>query len=515
MRESRPQSSKESFPMPNDAIPVTIRRSKIDFQDPFSAYTRLSAAFGMENVFLLESISGPKKDVTSSIVGVHPIVFLAVEGTSIEIKAEPPLQARLENRILATGWAVKEPGGGLRMDSRKRVWDILRSVQTAFAIDPGEGKRPGFQFGFFGYFGYDVIHSLEDLPDRRKQNNFEIPEISLAIFKNILYFDHANNEYQCIQCDSPEFPVRPPCYPLPPDVPGEAAKPESTAAEALESVTWTVKKDEYLAKVEKALGYIRIGDIYQVQIGHEIIIRSKIAPLEVYMRLRETNPSPYMYLAKLSGRSIIGASPESFIRIQGSKITMRPIAGTAKRGSTEEEDKAFVQRLLDDEKEDAEHIMLVDLARNDIGKICIPTTLKVTELKVVERYSHVNHLVSNVEAEMPPSEEVFSVIKGTFPAGTMTGTPKIRAMEIIDELETTKRGIYAGCIGLIDFLGDANLALCIRSVFEKNGSFHLRASAGVVADSTPESEWNETINKMAAVFFAVAGKGIRDENPGH
>jgi len=238
------------------------------------------------------------------------------------------------------------------------------------------------------------------------------------------------------------------------------------------------------------------------------LVESDADPLDIYRRLRARNPSPYMYVAPFSGFTLVGASPESFIRIENGKISMRPIAGTIRRGKTPEEDDALAKQLLSDEKELAEHVMLVDLCRNDIGRVCEPGSLEADELIILEKYSHVHHLVSNVVGQLRKDQDAFDAIAATFPAGTMTGAPKIRAMEIIEALELTRRGAYAGAVGLIDFGGAVNMALCIRTVTCQGSRFSLRASAGVVADSKPENEWRETLQKLAAPFWAVTGQEI-------
>jgi anthranilate synthase component 1 len=241
-----------------------------------------------------------------------------------------------------------------------------------------------------------------------------------------------------------------------------------------------------------------------VQIGHELAIRSTADPLTVYRRLRERNPSPYMYLATLAGQRVIGASPELFVRIEDRTVTMRPIAGTVPRGG--HADLETSHRLLADPKEVAEHIMLVDLCRNDIGRIARRDTLHVSDQLAVERYSHVLHLVSTVHGRA--EKDAYDTIAALFPAGTMTGTPKIRAMEIIESVERSRRGLYAGALGLIDVGGYTNLALCIRTLFHHGGVYRTRASAGIVADSAPGAEWTETLAKMSATHWAVTGKEL-------
>ena len=274
--------------------------------------------------------------------------------------------------------------------------------------------------------------------------------------------------------------------------------PDSFASSDTEEFT-------YLANVEKCLKHIAVGDIYQVQIGHEWNIHSPVDPVAVYQRLRERNASPYMYLTQVGSSTVIGASPELFVRVEDGLVSMRPIAGTAPRGP---DDEARAERLRTDPKELAEHVMLVDLCRNDIGRICQRNTLAVPDQLVVERYSHVLHLVSTVTGQVEEGKDTYDIIAALFPAGTMTGAPKIRAMEIIEDTERSRRGLYAGALGLIDVGGYVNLALCIRTLIHRDGTFRTRASAGIVADSEPEREWRETLAKVGAGYWAVTGKEL-------
>jgi anthranilate synthase component 1 len=252
--------------------------------------------------------------------------------------------------------------------------------------------------------------------------------------------------------------------------------------------------------------HIAIGDIYQVQIGHELTMRSAADPVEVYRRLRARNMSPYMYLTSVAGQLVIGSSPELFVRVADGTVVMRPIAGTAPRGRAP--DEVVGRELRANPKEIAEHAMLLDLCRNDIGRICLPDTLNVPEALFVERYSHVLHLVSTVTGQVEPDKDGFDIIAALFPAGTMTGAPKIRAMEIIEAVEHSRRGLYAGTLGLIDVGGYVNMALCIRTLIYRDGVYRTRASAGIVADSVPEREWTETLAKSNAAHWAVTGREL-------
>lgn len=293
---------------------------------------------------------------------------------------------------------------------------------------------------------------------------------------------------------------------------GEAASrpaPSDGAPEVPEpvSIEDDITREDYLPRGEQCLEHIRIGDIYQVQLGHSITVRTGATPLAVYERLRERNPSPYMALLPAAGYTIVCASPELFVRVEQGRAVMRPIAGTARRGGDEDATK---ERLISDPKERAEHIMLVDLCRNDFGRISRPGTLAVETLMTIEEYSHVFHIVSQVACELSEGEDVYGVIRASFPAGTVSGAPKVRAMEIIEDLETSRRGFYAGAFGLVGTdAREALLGLAIRMAVHRDGAYVLRASAGFVADSSPEAEWNETLSKLASTYWAVCGKEIR------
>jgi anthranilate synthase component 1 len=274
------------------------------------------------------------------------------------------------------------------------------------------------------------------------------------------------------------------------------------------SVRDSVSRDTFLGWAEQCLEHIRVGDIYQIQIGHRIDVRTPLTPYDVYRRLRDRNPSPYMYLMPHAGNTLIGASPELFFRIEGDEIAMRPIAGTARRGASEEENQLRIKEMRESTKEQAEHIMLVDLCRNDIGRVTRPSTQPVDRLMAVETYSHVFHLVSTVTGRLEPGVDVWQAVRATFPAGTMTGAPKVRAMEIIDGLEQEPRGSYAGAVGLIDVRGWSELALCIRTIRYDGTTYSTQSSAGLVAQSEPAAEWRETLAKMGAAHWALTGEEL-------
>ncbi|HEU4327155.1 MAG TPA: anthranilate synthase component I family protein [Roseiflexaceae bacterium] len=493
-----------------EPIAVTTEISDLPFCEPLPAFEALRQRFGVEQVFLLESLSGPKDDARASLVGFHPLLRLSVKDLAVELDGIPALVEAARAHGRAAG-ALRTSADELH--SRRDLWELLRAVQSLFTLDP---ELPGdtFGFGFFGYLSYDVAWGIEKLP-RRIDTALDVPDVALVICQGLITFDlgarrssltlNQAASWEELRADEIAATL-------------VAAVPETPAPVAVPppgSVGGTVRREDYLSNARRALYYISIGDIYQVQLGHQIDIQTEAEPLDVYRRLRQRNPSPYMYVAPLGRVTLVGASPELYIRVEHGEITMRPIAGTARRSGNPAEDERAIARLRANEKEIAEHVMLVDLCRNDIGRVCQAGTLATHELLEVEQYSHVFHLVSRITGRQQPEADIYDVIAATFPAGTMTGAPKIRAMEIIEELESTRRGPYAGAVGLIGFGGYTNLALCIRSAIHRaSGHYHIRASAGVVADSTPEGEWAETLHKMGALYWAITDEEIPHESFG-
>ena len=488
---------------------------------PFDALLRLREQWGERGVALLESMAGPQRDVASSLIGFDPVLELTITSTEVRLRGREAVTRAVAEELCDAGVVTRE-GEALRLPSEDALWRVLRVVAASFEVPPGSAD--GFRFGFVGYLGYDVVRSVEQLP-LRIPDPAGMPRAELTIYQGVVTFDllahttelrvnHAPGFWEPVSLeDTAERLGQGAASPA-----GSAGDPATEpATEAPEvprpsSVADSTTRETYLERVETALHHIRIGDIYQVQLGHELCVRTEAAPLDVYKRLRVRNPSPYMYLLPFAELTLVGASPEAFLRLVEGRISMRPIAGTIRRGATPQEDAELVRTLQHDEKELAEHIMLVDLCRNDIGRVCQRGTLDADELLVVEQYSHVNHLVSNVTGRLRDDVDCYEAIKATFPAGTMTGAPKIRAMEIIEELETRRRGAYAGAVGLIDFGGYVNMALCIRSAVHRRGpgggEYALRASAGVVADSVADKEWRESLHKMGATYWAVTGEEL-------
>jgi anthranilate/para-aminobenzoate synthase component I len=482
-------------------VRVRTRRAAVSCASPLAAYLALRPRFGAANVYLLESLSGPASDRRSATVGFGPLLEISVYQGAVRITGVPALREQVVAAGVATGTLAETPDG-LRLPDDPALWGLIRAVQQRFDT----GGRPGL--GFLTFFGYDAVRYIEKLPYRIADIDGP-PDVTLVLYQAQVQFDLRDGSARLLVHESDAWPAL--------DLAALAATlaaatepgPELPPAPAPRSVTDSTTEDAYVADVATCLRHIALGDIYQVQIGHELRIDSEVDELTVYRRLRQRNASPYMCLLPIAGRTVIGSSPELFVRVEDDAITMRPIAGTTPRGPDQAENDKRVAVLRADEKEIAEHVMLVDLCRNDLGRICRTDTVEVDEMMVVEDFSHVFHLVSNVTGRLEPGTDAYDVITATFPAGTMTGAPKIRAMEIIEETESSRRGLYAGAFGLIDFTGEMVMALSIRTVFgDGAGGYRTRASAGVVADSVPGREWRETLAKMSAAYWAVTGEEL-------
>ena len=457
-----------------------------DLDTPLSLYLKLAHK---PYSFLLESVVGGERFGRYSFIGLPASTIIRSTDTGAEVVRHGKVIESFEGNPL----------------------DFVDAYQKRFkvAVRPG---LPRFCGGLAGYFAYDTVRYIEPkLAGAKKPDPIGVPDIFLLVTEELAIIDNVTGKiYLMVYAD----PAEPEAYERarkrlrelyvqlsrPIDVPSFKPSYETDTQR-------NFAKDDYLAAVAKAKEYIMAGDAMQIQVGQLIQKPFRDSPLTLYRALRSINPSPYMYFYNLGGFHIVGASPEILVRQErqpdGDRITIRPLAGTRKRGGTPAQDEALARELLSDPKEIAEHVMLIDLARNDIGRIAETGSVKVTDQLVIEKYSHVMHIVSNVEGKLKRGMGPVDVLRATFPAGTLTGAPKIRAMEIIDELEPTKRGIYGGACGYISFVGDLDLAIAIRTAVVKDGTLYVQAAAGVVADSVPESEWQETENKARAVLRAA------------
>jgi anthranilate synthase component I len=467
-------------------IPL-IAEAFADLETPLSLYLKLAG--GSKHSFLLESVVGGERFGRYSFIGLPARTLLRASGFKTE--------------VVTNGQVVESHEGN--------PLDFIAQYQARFkvALRPG---LPRFCGGLAGYFGYDAVRYMEPrLAKTWKSGGIATPDILLLQTEEVAVIDNLSGRlYLIVWAD----PAAPESYFNGKRRLSELAdklRYSVTAPPVKRGPSYAVEREfdkaDYLAAVLKSKEYIAAGDMMQVQIGQRLKKRYTESPLTLYRALRSLNPSPYMYFYDLGDFQIVGASPEILVRQEhtpeGDKITIRPLAGTRPRGTTPERDKAMETELKADPKERAEHLMLIDLARNDIGRIAKTGSVKVTEAFVVERYSHVMHIVSNVEGLLKDGMSSLDVLRATFPAGTLTGAPKIRAMEIIDELEPVKRGIYGGACGYLSFAGDMDVAIAIRTGIIKDNTLFVQAAAGVVADSVPEMEWQETEAKARALIRAA------------
>ena len=465
-----------------------------DLETPLSLYLKLAHGKGDgRHSFLLESVVGGERFGRYSFIGLPARTLLRASGFGAAARTE----------VVTDGQVVESAGGN--------PLDFIAAYQKRFkvALRPG---LPRFCGGLAGYFGYDAVRYIEKkLEGSCPPDSLGCPDILLLQCEELAVIDNLSGKlYLIVYAD----PAQPEAYArakkrlrelkdqLKYSVSAPQVKPsESHPAER------SFAKADYLAAVEQAKELIAAGDFMQVQVGQRIQKRYTESPLSLYRALRSLNPSPYMYYYHFGDFQVVGASPEILVRQEaveeGTKVTIRPLAGTRPRGATPEKDKAAELELMGDPKERAEHVMLIDLARNDIGRIAKTGTVKVTEAFCIERYSHVMHIVSNVEGILNEGMTSIDVLKATFPAGTLTGAPKVHAMELIDRLEPTKRGLYGGACGYLSYAGDMDVAIAIRTGIVKDGMLYVQAAAGVVADSVPELEWKETEHKARALLRAA------------
>lgn len=465
-----------------------------DLETPLSLYLKLAHGRGDgKHSFLLESVVGGERFGRYSFIGLPARTLLRATGFGAEAKTE----------VVRDGVVVETNHGN--------PLDFIAAYQQRFkvALRPG---LPRFCGGLAGYFGYDAVRHIEKKLEKScPPDTLGCPDILLLQCEELAVIDNLSGKlYLIVYAD----PAQPEAY-----ANGkkrlrelrEALKYSVSAPVVKPSQGYPAERDfakaDYLAAVDRAKELIAAGDFMQVQVGQRIKKRYTESPLSLYRALRSLNPSPYMYYYHFGDFHVVGASPEILVRqentAEGTKVTIRPLAGTRPRGATPEQDKATETELITDPKERAEHVMLIDLARNDIGRIAKIGTVKVTEAFAVERYSHVMHIVSNVEGMLVDGMTSMDVLKATFPAGTLTGAPKVHAMELIDQLEPTKRGIYGGACGYLSYAGDMDVAIAIRTGIIKDQTLYVQAAAGVVADSVPEMEWRETEHKARALLRAA------------
>jgi anthranilate synthase component 1 len=465
-------------------IPLVLE-SFADLDTPLSLYLKLA---GERYSFLLESVVGGERFGRYSFIGLAASVRVRARGTSIEVEDRGSVAERHEGDPLAF------------------VGEFMRRYRAA----PRAGL-PRFCGGLAGYFAYDAVRHIETRLASSAPPSApalaDVPDMLLLLTEELAVVDNlAGRIYLIVYAD----PARPNAYRNAHDrlralrrkLREPVAIPLQTASAPTEA-TSEVGAERFCAAVTRAKDYIAAGDVMQVVLSQRLARPFAASPLSLYRALRSLNPSPYMFYYDFGDFHVVGASPEILVRKEGATVTLRPIAGTRPRGATREEDERLAAELLADPKELAEHVMLVDLGRNDVGRVARVGTVKVTERMAIERYSHVMHIVSNVEGTLKPGLTSLDVLRAAFPAGTVSGAPKVRAMEIIDELEPTRRGVYAGAVGYVSFQDDMDTAIAIRTALVKDGTLYVQAGAGIVHDSVPETEWQETLSKARAVMRAA------------
>ena len=470
---------------------LVARELVADTQTPVSAYLRLAA--GSRNTFLLESVEGGEIRGRFSIIGLAPDLVWRCRGSVAEINRDP---AGAET---------------FTVDTRPPI-DSLRALMAESAM-PDTGDLPPMSAGLFGYFGYDMIRHIEDIPDSNP-TVIDTPDSMLVRPSLIAIFDRLKDSITfVVQIRPGEWQDADTAWrsaqeriakaidaldaPMPPTEAGE-----STAT--LPEPQSNMGKDDFLGMVDTAKGHIRAGDIFQVVLSQRFSIPFHLPAINLYRSLRRLNPSPFLFFFDFDDLAIVGSSPEILVRLRDDVVTIRPIAGTRKRGATPEEDAENAADLMDDVKERAEHLMLLDLGRNDVGRVSKPGSVRVKSNYEVEYYSHVMHIASQVEGEIRPDLDAVDAMIAGFPAGTVSGAPKIRAMQIIDDLEPDRRGVYSGAIGYISAAGDLDTCIALRTALVQDGQLHIQAGAGIVYDSDPQAEFEETQNKAMALIRAAA-----------
>lgn len=487
------------IPNKNDFLKLALRSNVIpvyeellaDTETPVSAFLKISK--NEPYAFLLESVEGEEKIARYSFVGVRPRYVWKSRGRRFE---------------KITGEKII---GGRMNDPLQEIEKLLQGYHFAPSPD-----LPRFQGGLVGYLSYDIVRFCERIPDKNP-DSWGLPEAALMLADQMIVFDHAQHK---IRVMANAFV--------------EGVSPAEAYREAVEKIEYLIKllgaslklpkvqkvkkagklqwksnfpQKEFEKIVLKTKEYIKAGDIFQGVLSQRFETKISVEPFQIYRALRTINPSPYMFYLKLGEVTLAGSSPEILVRCEGDTVEVRPIAGTRHRGKNENEDKKLVEELLNDPKDRAEHIMLVDLGRNDIGRVCVKGSVTVPEFMTIEKYSHVMHIVSDVAGKLAPGKNAIDVIRATFPAGTVSGAPKIRAMEIIDELENVRRGPYAGAVGYFSFSGNLDTCITIRTIVIHGKRAFIQAGAGIVADSDPKKEYQETLNKAKAMMQAVEMAG--------
>lgn len=483
-------------------IPV-YREFVADTDTPVSAFMKLRQSGTGENAFLLESVAGGENIGRYSYLGIDPLEVISTKGRNATIGENGSSRSR-------------------ELEEGEDPLHLIREMLEQYTFVPVEGCDR-FYGGAVGYLGYDAVRFFEDIPDE-KPDDLGMPDAHFMLTDTLVIFDHVTRKMRVVAnahvTGDPQEAywdaiaridrvVESLQQPLDRSSAGNGSVAHIPSDPT--AMRSTMTREQHREAVLKAKEYISAGDAIQVVISHRMSAEIDVDPFDLYRGLRAINPSPYMYYLSFGENRIIGASPELLVRCEEGNVITRPIAGTRRRGANEEEDRALEEELLADEKERAEHIMLVDLHRNDLGRVCEPGTVEVDELMKVERYSHVMHIVSNVIGKLAEGRDEYDVLRASFPAGTVSGAPKIRAMEIIEEVEPVHRGPYAGIVGYFSFSGAMDTCITLRTMVVKDRTVHFQAGGGIVADSDPDAEYQETLMKAGALLDAarMAEAGLR------
>jgi anthranilate synthase component 1 len=467
-------------------VPVS-KALTADLETPVSAYLKLAARHKYS--FLLESVEGGEKIARYTFLGADPFLIVTAAGDRIEIRQKGRITKR-----------------------RGSLFEVLPELTSQFRPAGGEGLPP-LTAGAVGYIGYDLVRLVETRVPPFRKNDVKTPDAVFLFFTTLLAFDHVKHQIHAIanvMVDEWKGKLKKGYD----DACRRVAAMERALATPVRiskrkpargpvRLKSNVGKERYCEAVGKAKEYILAGDIFQVVLSQRLQMEPGVEPFQIYRALRMVNPSPYMFYLHLDDTVVLGSSPEMLVKVEGRRVEYRPIAGTRRRGTSEEEDQALSKDLLSDEKELAEHVMLVDLGRNDLGRVCDYGSVNVPQFEIVEYYSHVMHIVSSVLGKLRADKNSFDTLAACFPAGTVSGAPKVRAMEIIAQLEPTRRGVYSGSVMYFDFSGYLNSCIAIRTMVMRGGKAYLQVGAGIVADSQPEREWDETMNKAGALLKAV------------
>ena len=481
-KEEYIQYASEGF----NVVPIS-RELHIDSDSPLSLYSKIK---DKENTFLLESIEGGERWAQYSIIGLNCSDYIKASDNRIEVKECGEISSYQSDNPL------------------EEIKKIITKYKT-----PNIVNLPRFYGGYVGYFAYEsskyAEKKIKDLKDKTSKFKDHMPDIYLIKANKLIIFDNFSQKKYAIYNANPSNCSYSEALDFVEDIEEHIDQTKNYVEPSYKDITGVFEfqsnfsKDSYIRNVKTIKNYIKEGDVMQVVLAQDFSSAFDGNSFHLYSALRKLNPSPYMYYLNLNECKVIGASPEILVRLEEDDVTLRPIAGTRKRGADEDEDEENIKELLSDPKELAEHLMLIDLGRNDVGKVSKIGSVKVTEKMVIEKYSHVMHIVSNVVGKLLNGLGALDALKATLPAGTLSGAPKIRAMEIINELEPSSRGIYGGAIGYISWNGNIDTAIAIRTAVIKDGLIHVGAGAGIVADSDPESEWNECVQKSKVFADAM------------